>query len=149
MDEGVAPFSVEPTVNNHFAGVRTVMGLQRTHMAVVRTAVALIGFGFTVAQFFGSIPIGRVASLRLGGHSARDVGLLLISAGVVLLAVATVQYRRLVAYLSSAPFEPVTALGREPAITSIFTTMTRPVYLMSSVVMLIGVAAFVSILIEP
>lgn len=49
-------FDVQPTVGNHFAWMRTMLGLQRTLMAAVRTAVSLIGFGFTVAQFFEKMP---------------------------------------------------------------------------------------------
>jgi putative membrane protein len=51
MSDPTIPFDVQPSVNNHFAWLRTVMGLERTLMAAVRTSMSLIGFGFTVAQF--------------------------------------------------------------------------------------------------
>jgi putative membrane protein len=146
MEELVLPFSVEPNANNHFAWVRTVMGLQRTHMAAVRTAVALIGFGFTVAEFFVHIRLGPAAAVRLGLHGPRNMGLVLIGAGVLSLAAFTVQYHRVIAYLSSAPLQPISGLGHKAAIRSLYRAMTRPVYLVSFTVLLIGVAAFVSIL---
>ena len=45
-------FEVKPTAGNHFAWLRTRMSIDRTLMAWVRTATALIGFGFTIVQFF-------------------------------------------------------------------------------------------------
>ena len=38
--------------DTHFAWLRTRMSLERTLMSWVRTATALIGFGFTIFQFF-------------------------------------------------------------------------------------------------
>lgn len=149
MKDVVLPFSVEPTANNHFAWTRTLMGLQRTHMAAVRTAVALIAFGFTVAKFFilleiglarGLLPGSRVGGQMgvLGGHEPRNMGLLLIATGVVSLAAFTFQYSRAIAYLRSPAFETIAGYGRK--------VMTMPVYLISYTVMLIGVAAFISVL---
>lgn len=148
MEELILPFAVESNATNHFAWVRTVMGLQRTHMAAVRTAVALIGFGFTVAEFFVHIRLGPAAAVRLGEHGPRNMGLVLIAAGVVSLAAFTVQYHRVIVYLSSEPLHPISGLSHKAAIRSVYRAMTRPVYLISFTVMLIGVAAFISILFE-
>jgi Predicted membrane protein len=38
-------------VPTHFAWLRTRMSMERTLMSWVRTATALIGFGFTIFQF--------------------------------------------------------------------------------------------------
>ena len=151
MKEVVVPFSVEPTATNHFAWARTLMGLQRTHMAAVRTSVSLIAFGFTVAKFFILLEIGLERGLlsapRAGGgmgalgahpHEPRNMGLLLIATGIVSLAVFTLQYSRAIAYLRSSAFEAIAGYGRK--------VMTMPVYMISITVMLIGVAAFVSVL---
>jgi putative membrane protein len=148
MEEAGLPFSVDPTASNHFAWVRTVMGLQRTHMAAVRTSVALIGFGFTVAEFLRRIRIPGSESARLGEHGARDMGLLLIGAGVLSLALFTHHFRKAAAYLSGAAFEPITGLGRRTAVWALFRGMTAPVYLISCAVMLIGAVAFVSVLVR-
>lgn len=45
-------FEVHPTVETHFSWLRTRMSAERTLMSWVRTATALIGFGFTIVQFF-------------------------------------------------------------------------------------------------
>jgi putative membrane protein len=135
------PFSVEPTANNHFAWVRTLLGLQRTHMAAVRTAVALIGFGFTVAEFFRHLQREVPETLhRLGPGGPRDFGLVLIAAGVASLAIFTLQYSRGVAYLRSAPFALISGIGRK--------AMTMPVYLISYTVIAIGLAAFLTVLVR-
>ena len=45
-------FEVRVTSDSHFGWIRTRMALERTPMAWVRTSVGLIGFGFTIVQFF-------------------------------------------------------------------------------------------------
>src|SRR5215831_1389104 len=87
-------FEAQPNVANHFAWLRTLMGLQRTLMAAVRTAVSLIGFGFTVAQFFQRIRSNLPDEVRnVRPEIPRNLGLVLITAGIVSLAVFTWQYR--------------------------------------------------------
>jgi putative membrane protein len=134
-------FDVQPSVSNHFAWLRTKMALQRTLMAAVRTAVSLIGFGFTVATFFqrvrGSVP---AEELRLGVDVPRDLGLLLIGAGVVSLSVFTWQYRVADHYLREGEFAVLTT-GRQRE-------MHTSVYLIAFIVLLIGVAAFGCVLIR-
>ncbi len=139
MSSSEPRFEVEPSVANHFAWLRTQMGLQRTMMAAVRTAVSLIGFGFTVAQFFQKLldkaPEGVA---RLGPQAPRNLGLTLIAAGVVSLAVFTWQYGLANAYLRSGDYK-VLAGPRDHS-------MRNSVYLIAFVVMGIGVAAFASVL---
>jgi putative membrane protein len=141
MSETGARFEVEPSVSNHFAWLRTQMALQRTLMAAVRTAVSLIGFGFTVAQFFqrlqGSVPSG---GSHMGPETPRDLGLLLIGTGVVSLSVFTWQFRSAEAYLRGEEFAAVSAGRKRPMRTSI--------YLIAFTVILIGVAAFGSVLVR-
>jgi putative membrane protein len=138
VSETAVPFSVEPNVANHFAWMRTVMSLQRTHMAAVRTAVSLIGFGFTVAQFFQRMLTNVPNDLRhLGPNAPRNIGLVLIAAGVGSLAIFTIQFHRMVVYMRSGPFQQL-AIG--PRI-----SMTAPSYLTAYAVMAIGVAAFASV----
>lgn len=134
-------FDVSPGVGNHFAWLRTQMALQRTLLAGVRTSVSLIGFGFTVAQFFqrlqGNVPEGlRV----MGPHVPRNVGLTLIAAGVISLAVFTWQYRRSTDYLKSGDFAVIAGMAERPLHTSS--------YIVSFSVMLIGVAAFGSVFVR-
>lgn len=138
MTEPGTRFDVQPTVGNHFAWMRTLLGLQRTLMAAVRTSVSLIGFGFTVAQFFekmrGKMPIDTLGSNL---NVPRDLGLVLIGAGVVSLFIFITQYRSAVAYLDSGDFSEIAAPAGK--------SLHRSTYIVSYAVMLIGIAAFVSV----
>src|SRR5438552_18511176 len=44
-------FEVRVTADSHFAWLRTRLALERTIMPWLRTAVALIGFGFAIVQY--------------------------------------------------------------------------------------------------
>ena len=108
LDEISLSFEVEASVGNHLAWMNAILGLQRTLMAAERTAVALIAFGFTVAQVFRSLEAAVPPRfLVLGPHLPRNVGLLMITAGVISLALSTWQYLRAVAYLGSEPFAAI------------------------------------------
>ena len=48
-------FEVRVTAESHFAWLRTRLAVERTMMAYMRTAVALIGFGFTIFQFLDRV----------------------------------------------------------------------------------------------
>jgi inner membrane protein YidH len=140
VDAPSARLDVEPGVSNHFSWVRTQLSLERTLMSAVRTAVSLIGFGFTVAQFFQRVRSGvPVEALHFGPNVPRDLGLTLIGAGVVSLLIFTWQYRVADRYLRGAEFQALVA-GLKP--------MNTPVYLVAFAVILIGVAAFTTVLIR-
>jgi putative membrane protein len=130
-------FDVQPTASNHFAWVNTVLSLQRTLMAATRTAVSLIGFGFTVAQFFqrarDSAPAGAKVVMRAAGP--RNFGLALIAAGVVSLIVFVWQYHEAVQRLWKGQFAVLAGDTGQP--------LLAPVYIVAVAVILIGLAAFV------
>jgi putative membrane protein len=133
-----ARFEAQPNVGNHFAWIRTQMAMQRTLMAAVRTGVSLIGFGFTVAQFFEKLkgtvgPLGR----PMRAETPRNLGLVLIAAGVASVAIFTWQYYLANLYMKSPPFAAIAPdAGR----------MRSAAYLTAWAVMLIGVAAFITVL---
>jgi putative membrane protein len=129
-------FDVQPTAGNHFAWINTMLALQRTLMAATRTAVSLIGFGFTVAQFFQRMRDSIPGKMRPEGP--RDFGLALIAAGVISLIVFTWQYHRAIILLQSGIWAPVAGTQER--------TVVTPVYITAVVVILIGIAAFVVIL---
>lgn len=108
-------FEVGVNAGNHLAWMNALLGLQRTLMAAERTAVTLIVFGFTVAQVFKNLAAAIPPQLLvLGPHLPRYVGLLMITAGVVSLALFTWQYLRAVAYLGSEPFVSIAIRRRTP-----------------------------------
>lgn len=130
-------FDVQPTVGNHFAWMRTMLGLQRTLMAAVRTAVSLIGFGFTVAQFFEKMRDKMPENLgEIGINIPRNLGLILIGAGVVSLIMFVVEYRASVNHLKSGDYAVLATTEK---------TLHRPTYVVSFAVIIIGIAAFISV----
>lgn len=109
------PFEVEASAGNHLAWMNAILGLQRTLMAAERTAVSLIAFGFTVAQVFQNMrTIVPPQFLMLGPHLPRNLGLLMITAGVGSLALFTWQYLRAVAYLGAEPFSAIAMRPNAP-----------------------------------
>lgn len=139
MTTSPTQFDVQPNVGNHFAWMRTLLGLQRTLMAAVRTAVSLIGFGFTVAQFFEKMRDKVPANMRATPLNVpRDLGLLLIGAGVISLLIFTSQYHAAVAYLRSGDFAAIAAADESKL-------LHRPTYMVAWAVIVIGIAAFVSV----
>ena len=137
MAGGEARFEVSPNVGNHFAFIRTRLALERTMMAWVRTAVALIGFGFTIVQFFERF--GGMEGVAAAAQPVlpRYIGLALIGTGVVVLSISAWQYHRMVRYMWTE-FRLLAATGLRPVHT--------PTYAVMVVMMLIGVFAFVSVL---
>mgnify|MGYP003576489960 CR=1 FL=1 len=130
-------FDVRVTADSHFGWLRTRLSIERTLMAWVRTSVALIGFGFTIVQFFE-----RVASMD-GVEAARRpmapryLGLALISAGVIGLAVTIWQYRGLVRYLWSDDYKGIAGAVEH--------RLQSPLIAVAAVILAIGLFAFFAV----
>lgn len=140
-DQGTQPhrFEVRPTSDSHFGWIRTRLSLERTMMSWVRTSVALIGFGFTIVQFFEHLHSeGAAAALR--PQAPRYLGLALIAAGVIVLLVSIWQYRKVVRYLLSKEFEPIAGLGE--------VVRHTPLYAISIALIFIGLFAFGAVFIR-
>ena len=132
-------FEVRPTSDSHFGWIRTRLALERTMMSWVRTAVALIGFGFTIVQFFERLHAeGAVAALR--PQAPRYLGLALIAAGVIVLLVSVWQYRAVARYLLSKEFEPIAGFGE--------VVKHTPLYAVSIAIIFIGLFAFGAVFIR-
>ena len=76
--------------NDYMALVRTVLAVDRSLMAWVRTALSLIGFGFTIFTFLHSL-IGK-GSVDLQPGAPRNAGLILIGLGTVSLLLGILEY---------------------------------------------------------
>ena len=131
-------FEVRVTSDSHFGWIRTRLSIERTMMSWIRTAVALIGFGFAIVQFFvhfEQMPGTRPAAYP---NAPRDLGLALISCGVLSLLISVWQYLWGIRYLWSETFVPIAGLTREG--------MQTPVVAIAVLLIGIGVFAFFAVL---
>ena len=132
-------FEVSATASSHFAWLRTRMALERTLMAWARTSVSLIGFGFTIVQFFQRVQTSAAETAPiLLPDAPRNFGLALIAAGILGLLVSLWQYHQGLHYLWSGPFRPVAGFEPEPA--------TTPIMWVAILLILVGVFAFFVVL---
>ena len=128
-------YEVHATADSHFSWLRTRMSAERTLMSWLRTAVSMIGFGFTIVQFFERFH--EMAGVKAAAipEAPRTLGLMLIAAGTLSLIVAAVQYHTLLGYLWGETFRPITPDRR---------TLT-PTYAASIVLIGIGLFAFFAV----
>jgi putative membrane protein len=71
---------------------RTRMAADRTLMAVIRTSLSLIGFGFTIYQFFNRLKESGL--LRGTAAGERNFGSMLVLLGIVMLILGIVYHIR-------------------------------------------------------
>jgi putative membrane protein len=138
-------FEVRVTSDSHFGWIRTRMALERTLMAWLRTGVALIGFGFTIVQFFQRLGAMEGVAPARRPEAPRYLGLALIGAGVLALVISGWQYRTLVRYLWSPQFRALAGLGATP-MKPIFEQ--TPLLLVVITVTAIGLFAFFAVLLR-
>ena len=133
-------FEVRVTADSHFAWVRTRLSLERTMMSWLRTAVALIGFGFAIVQYLAHLeetPGARAAYLP---HAPRYLGLALIACGILALVISIYQYLWTVRYMWGEPYTPLAGLTKEGK--------QSPVIAVAIVLILIGLFAFFAVLLR-
>src|SRR5262245_38251096 len=101
-------------VETHFSWLRTRMSADRTLEAWIRTAVSLIGFGFTVAQFFDRLKdMQGIAPERIPGV-ARYFGILMVGMGTLAVIAAVRQHLVFLRYLTSEQFRAIPGEERLP-----------------------------------
>ena len=133
-------FQVKESVGSHFAWLNARLALEMTMMAWIRMAITLIGFGFTIVQFFERLNDMEGVAPAAQPFAARYVGLVLIGAGVVALVVSVVQYRATTRYLWQEDFAAIAGIGKAPGNT--------PIYAVAFGLMVIGVVAFLAVLLR-
>ena len=135
---GSETVAVHATSDSHFSWFRTRLSLERTLMSWARTSVSLIGFGFTIVQFFERFGDMQGVEAALRPQAPRYVGLTMIAAGILGLIISIIQYRQIMKYLWEAQFAAIAGIRETPGWT--------PLLAVSVLLALIGVAAFASIL---
>jgi putative membrane protein len=133
-------FEVRVTADTHFGWIRTRLSIERTMMSWLRTAVALIGFGFAIVQYFNhlqQLPEARPAYLPT---APEYLGLALISCGVLALVISIWQYSWTVRYLWGASFTPIAGMTKGG--------MQSPVLVVAILLICIGVFAFFAVLLR-
>jgi putative membrane protein len=68
---------------------RTRMSADRTRMSVMRTSLSLIGFGFTIFQFFQKL---RDAGTLAHAAAPRNFGITLVALGIMMLIVGIIYH---------------------------------------------------------
>jgi putative membrane protein len=133
-------FEVRVTSDSHFSWIRTRLSIERTMMSWIRTAVALIGFGFAIVQFFERLEQMPGARPAAYPSAPRDLGLALISCGVLALLIAVWQYLWIIRYLWGGSFAPIAGPTREGVQT--------PVLAIALLLICIGLFAFFAVLLR-
>jgi len=139
-ETGPERFAVRATADSNFAWLRTRLALERTLMAWVRTAIALIGFGFSIVEIFNRL--GNMPSVAppLRPGMSRYVGLTLIAAGVLGLLISVWQYLWISNYLWSQQFRSIAGLREGP--------MRTPGLVIAIALTILGAFAFSAVLLR-
>jgi putative membrane protein len=85
------------------------MSVERTLMSWIRTSFSMIGFGFTISQFFEKFQEATMGAAAVRPEAPRNLGLSLIAVGALGSLIALVQYYQMVKYLSAEEFRAVGA----------------------------------------
>jgi putative membrane protein len=133
-------FEVRANASDHFSWLRTRLSIERTMMSWVRTATALIGFGFTIVQFFARVQDMPGAAPPYFPHAPRYLGLSLIFCGVASLVIAIWEYRFGLRYLWGGDFAVIAGVTREGKQT--------PLLAVAILLALIGTFAFFAVVFQ-
>ncbi len=118
-----------PKLSDILALERTHLAADRTLMAWLRTALAMISFGFTIYKFLQYLREEKVV-MQLRHHGPRNLGLSLIGLGIFSLVIASIQHWRYVKKLNPE---------------GTYNPLNLP-FIVACIVCIIGLLAFFSIL---
>ena len=139
-------FEVHMTSDSHFGWIRTRLSIERTMMSCIRTSVSMIGFGFTIVQFFEHLNTMAGVAPALRPETPRYLGLSLIGAGVLTLLISGIQFRRAVRYLWKEPYRALAGFNAtghmEPVV------QQSPMLVITVVIAFIGLVAFGAVLLR-
>jgi putative membrane protein len=130
-------YVVKLTSDSHFAWIRTRLSADSALMSWMRLATTLIGFGFTIVQFFDRFAQRPDVKPAIAPYLPRYLGLALMMAGIFSLAIAMWQYIGFVDYLRSGEFGRLAIRSQMP--------VNKPALSIAFLLLLIGAAAFVTV----
>jgi len=133
-------FAVRVTAEAHFAWLRTRLAVERTMMAWIRTAASLIGFGFTIVQFFDRMQVMPGVAPASFPDAARYLGLGLIFCGVAASFIAIWGDQWTVNYLWKEDYRPIAGMTKGG--------LHSPTIAIAAVLGLVGIFAFFSVLLR-
>jgi putative membrane protein len=110
-------------------------------MSWLRTAVALIGFGFAIVQYMNHLQQIRGARPAYLPTAPEYLGLALILCGILALVISIWQYRWSIRYLWGEPFEPLAGVTNEG--------MQSPVMAVAILLIIVGLFAFFASAVPP
>jgi len=121
---------------------RTRMSADRTLMAVIRTSLSLIGFGFTIYQFFRYLRETAVGPQLLRSEAPHNFGIALVALGVVMLSLGIWRH---VAFMLELRAERKTCVDQElipgdDKFPISITLITATLLLMLGLVAIVGMA---------
>jgi len=132
---------VQPKTETHFSWMRTRMSVERTLMSWVRTATALIGFGFTIFQFFDKMAAMEGVAAPQHPRAPRLLALSLIAIGAVGLSMALLVYRQTIRYLHGPEFALIAGTGDRQM-------SAHPAVYAAVLLVLVGIVAFGAVLLR-
>src|SRR5271169_6646996 len=133
-------FDVRATASDHFSWLRTRLSVERTMMSWVRTAASLIGFGFTIVQFFERMQdLPGIAPAHFP-NAPRYLGLTLILCGIASLVISVWEYVWAIRYLWGGEFSVVAGVTKEGKKT--------PLLAIAIALIFVGLFAFFSVLLR-
>jgi putative membrane protein len=139
-------FEVRMTSDSHFGWIRTRLSVERTMMAWLRTGVSMIGFGFTIVQFFEHLNTMAGVAPAYRPETPRYLGLSLIGAGVLTLIISGIQFRRVVRYLWQEPYRALAGISATGHMAPV--AEQTPTLVITIVLALIGLVAFSAVLLR-
>jgi putative membrane protein len=122
-------FRQELKLGDKLAIERTVLAADRTMLAGVRTSMAFIGFGFTIFNVLKYLQEHSTVRAIMRPHTPRNIGLVLLLAGVIPLFALIIQYSR-----------TLKLMGRRESIFS------NPIFQMTFTILLLGTILLITLI---
>ena len=125
----------QKSITNELAKERSREAADRTLMAWIRTALSLIGFGFAIASFRDILlEGGLIRNPHKEFNGALVFGLSFVTLGVLGLLLATLQHWNILQHLKQDDFS--------------YTGFRPLAFIMAILLMLIGLFAFIAVLVH-